>query len=160
MSLDLARALIAAVLLTALAVGCGEGEVSAPLPTTSVEFTEGQVWRYRTRAGEEDSRLVIGKVDTAPGIGVTVHVKLTRLRLRSPAAPDVVQTELAHAPIAETYMAASVTALTDETADLEGFREGYEIWLRLFVQGEAGVFTITPAEVVDYVEAQFAQRQQ
>ena len=67
---------------------------------------------------------------------------------------------LAHAPIAETYVAADVTELTDEIADLEGFREAYETWLRLFVQGDAGVFTITTAEVVDYIEAELAQRQQ
>ncbi len=37
MSLDRARPLFAAVLLAALAVGCGEGELSTPQPETSTE---------------------------------------------------------------------------------------------------------------------------
>ena len=160
MSLDRACGLFLAVLLTVLAVGCGEGEVSAPQPATSKNFLEGQVWRYHTRVGEEDSRLVIGKVETVRGIGVIIHVKLTRLLLHSPAAPDGMPSHLSHVPITETYLADSATELTDEIADLEGFGEAYETWQRLFMQGNAGIFTITVSEVVDHIEAQLAQPQQ
>ena len=62
-----------------------------------------------------------------------------------------------HAPVSEAAFAASVTELTDEVADLDGFSEGYETWLASFQDDDAGVFTITLAEIAEMMEGALNQ---
>jgi hypothetical protein len=59
---------------------------------------------------------------------------------------------MSHAPVAEPQFTASVTELTDQRGDLEGFAEGYATWRAAYLEGKAGVFTLTLSEVVDVIE--------
>lgn len=136
----------------AAALGAGVEEVPPPEPATSSQFEPGQVWRYQTRPGEEGSRVIIGKIERAPELGTIVHVKLVGLRLRNPAAPGGFSGVLAHAPVSEVQVSASVAELTDEPADLEGFSEGYQTWLSAYRAGDAGIFTISLAEIAEVTE--------
>ncbi len=123
-----------------------------PEPSVSVQFTPGQVWRYKTRPNEEASRVIIGKVEKAPKVGIIVHVKLVGLRLKNPTATDGVSTEMGHAPMSEAAMAKSVIAITNDVPDLEGFSHGYDTWLASYQEGTGGIFTIKLSEVVASVE--------
>ncbi len=59
---------------------------------------------------------------------------------------------MGHAPVSAKAFTRSVLALTNESVDLEGFVEGYESWHSAFTDGNAGIFTITLAEIVEYME--------
>ena len=137
-----------AIAFTLLVAACASGP---PLPerASSPRYRVGQVWRYQTRPGEEASRVIVGRIEKIEGIGPVVHVKLTGLRLRGSQG---VATVMFHAPVAEPQLSESVTELTDERGDLEGFAEGYTMWLSAYRGGKAGVFTLPLAEIVDSME--------
>lgn len=143
-------------LLTVLSFGAAPAahatEIPPPVPTSSEQFARGQVWRYKTRPAEEASRVIIGKVEKIPQVGTIVHVKLMGLRLKNRSAPDGYSSIMAHAPVSEAALSASVTELANEVSDLDGFSEGYNTWLSAFRSGEAGVFTITLSEIAGAME--------
>jgi hypothetical protein len=120
-----------------------------PERASSPRYRVGQVWHYQTRPGEEASRVIIGRIEKIEGIGTVVHVKLTGLELRGPQG---VATVMFHAPVAEAYLSASVTELTGERGDLEGFAEGYGMWRAAYRDGKAGVFTLTLFEILETME--------
>lgn len=126
-------------------LGCTK---QASQAATTDHFVVGQVWKYKTRASEEDSRLIIGKIETLEKSGNVVHIKLIRLKIKSPTAPGGYSTNMSHAPITESKLQESVTELTNEKADIEGFEEGYNTWR----DAKGGVFTITVNEIVDFIE--------
>lgn len=122
-----------------------------PMPerASSPRYRVGQVWQYQTRPGEEASRVIVGRIEKIEGIGTVVHVKLTGVQLRGPQG---VATVMFHAPVAEAHLSASVTELTDERGDLEGFAEGYGMWRAAYREGKAGVFTLTLFEILETME--------
>ena len=148
---QLARTLVAGIAL-ASALGACSTAPPAPERVSSAQFRIGQVWRYQTRPGEGASRVIIGRIERIEGIGRVVHVKLTDVKLMSPAAPGSVATIMFHVPMREDWLAYSLVELTPEQGDLEGFAEGYGAWLAAYRRGEAGVFTIPLSEVVASME--------
>jgi hypothetical protein len=130
--------------------GCSKDP--CPQPTTSDEFAVGQVWEYKAREGEADSRLVIGRIETLGEAGRVVHIKLINLRVKNPKAPGGFSSLAGHVPMSEEALKESVTRLTEEQADLEGFEEGYEMWLGSYREGGGGVFSIQVKDVVDCME--------
>ena len=117
-------------------------------PAKSEKFSIGHVWRYKTREGETDSRVHIGRIESIRD-QVVIHVKLTGLSIRAGGQTGSV---IAHTPIAEDSLAGSVVELTQEPADLGHFDEGYAGWREAFDAGGAGWFTISLAEIVATIE--------
>ena len=108
-------------------------------------FEPGQVWRYATRTGEEQSRVWILSVETHPRTGEPiVHIAISDVRLR--AAGEL--TTIGHIPISREALEASGVMLEATGAALPDFEEGYRMWRKAFDAGEAGVFSIPVAEVV------------
>ena len=140
------------VLLLIGAAASASAEVPAPVTTTSEHFEVGQVWAYRTRPGEEESRVIVGRIEELREDTIVVHVQLVGVRLRNPAAPTGYASVIGHAPIDEAALRGSVTTLTDEKIEPDGLDEGYRIWLEGYREGQAGVFTIPLSEVVGFIE--------
>ena len=130
--------------------GCGKHP--APPTTGSGQFAVGQVWQYSTRETESESRVVIGKVETLGKTGTVVHIKLVNLRIMNPTAPGGFSTHMSHAPITEAALKLSVTTLSEDKVDLDGFDEGYQTWLAAYRDGKGGVFTTSVKDIVDFVE--------
>jgi len=149
---QLRRILVAVIALASVVGGCATGP-ALPERASSPKYRVGQVWRYETRVGEEQSRAIIGRIERIDGIGMVVHVKLTGLHLtNAAAAPGAVGTIMYHAPMREDWVAASLLELTTERGDLDGFAEGYGKWLAAYRKGEAGVFSVPLSEVVEAME--------
>lgn len=121
------------------------------------EYAPGQIWTYRTRPGDEGSRVKIQMVEHYPyaeeGADDRVfHVSVAGVRFRNPAVPQ----EIAHAPVSRETLDASVLALADPDPEAEfpDPSEGVASWK----EGEGGVFTLGLAELVqmyDDVTADF-----
>ena len=110
------------------------------------------MWQYKTPDSENESRVIIGKIESLEKLGTIVHIKLVNLKIKNPTAPGGFSTEMSHAPITEAKLKDSVTTLTEARADLGGFDEGYNTWLAAYRAAKGGVFTISVKEIVDCME--------
>ncbi len=119
--------------------------------TGHIDFITGQTWHYETRRDEETSRLQVLKVDQEPD-GKIIHVRVTNLKMANPFSDDGLAAEIGHLPIEAEALADSVTQLADLQPPLDSGFHAYEGWRDAFDDGEAGVFCVPVAEVIDMVE--------
>lgn len=129
----------------------------AAVPAQAIEFKPGQIWSYQTRPGEEGSKLYIARIDRGLGSRALYHLYIDGLQLKNPKFPGGVQDHLVHVPISREALEASVTELLQSDAAMPDISEGYAVWLLSFEKGQAGVFTIPVAQVVQYIEDRFNQ---
>jgi len=148
----LKKALVAAVLALAVSAAAVVGA-----PARAASFEEGQIWRYDTRPGEENSRLFIARIDRGLGGQTIYHIYLDGLKLKNRLYEGGVQDHLPHAPVTRQALEASVTELLQSDAAMPDISEGYAVWLLAFEKGQAGVFTRPVKEIVQYIEDAFAQ---
>ncbi len=142
--------------LSAILALLGCDKARSPRQSASSQFAVGQVWKYKSRPSEPDSRVIIGRIETIEKVGVVVHVKLAGLKIINPTAPGGLSTVMGHAPMTEGKLRESVTEVVSGDGDLSGFEEGYNTWLG-HQAGEAGIFTITLSEIVDCMESAIAK---
>jgi hypothetical protein len=121
------------------------------------KYHAGDKWNYRTRPGEEDSLLTVLKVESSPNLGVIVHVSLDGLRIESASAPGGVLETIGHMPFAEAAMEKSVTTRAAAGVPVTEDDEGYDQWRRAFDAGDAGIFTITVADGVEFIVQTLSQ---
>lgn len=115
-------------------------------------YCSGQVWHYRTRPGEEQSLLHIVRTETHAGKTI-FHIALSGLNMRNPHTETGRQTELPHLPVSEHNLHQSLIEPSSAARSIPSdFAEAYACWKTAFGAGEAGVFDLSPAEIVAYVE--------
>jgi len=128
------------------------------LPAEATTFEVGQLWSYRTRPGEEDSRLYVARIDRDLGSKPIIHLYVDGLKLKNPLVEGGVQDHLVHVPISREALEASVISLIQKDVTPPDISEGYVIWREAFLKGQAGVFTMSVQQVVQYIEDQFAKQ--
>ncbi|HEY8091974.1 MAG TPA: hypothetical protein VIF09_29130 [Polyangiaceae bacterium] len=144
----LLRALLALSLLA-----CSRSGSSASVDAPAERFHAGERWHYQTRPGEEGSTLTVLKVDASPRVGTIVHIHVDGLKLKTPPNSSVHSDQIGHMPFAEAAMEQSVTTMIAKDVPLPDFAPSYGEWRRAFENGKGGVFTITVAKGVDFVES-------
>jgi hypothetical protein len=120
------------------------------------KYRPGQVWSYRTRVGEEQSRVTILRVDREPSAGYIVHLAVDGLSIKNPTSRDGVARTISHLPFSEKATDQSLTDLLD-TGPIPDYQEGYQTWREGFERGEAGVWSIPVEEVVAAMETVLGQ---
>ena len=116
------------------------------------DYAEGQVWSYRSRGTEPESRATIVRIDVIGGETI-YHVHLDGLKIKNPKSASGVQEVLPHVPASEQTLSISLQKLLEpRLTELPDIAEGYAIWREAFDAGQAGVFSISLAEVVDSIE--------
>lgn len=138
------RALTAAIIFAALT---GER-----LPST---YSEGQVWEYRTRAGDEGSLLKIQHIEQNPAfrkLGPVYHVSIVGFHLSNPTITPM----LPNAPVSQMTLDASVIRLSSRLRDFPSADAGIAEW-RL---AQGGVYTIDVAAIIDSLDALTASIQE
>lgn len=110
----------------------------------------GQVWTYATRPGEAGSRIVVLKIEDETSFGTIVHIAIRGVCIRRSAGAEV--TELPHIPISRAAFERSVLSVESRLDRLPDFAEGYNIWRTAFDAGQAGVFSVAIAEIVDVMD--------
>lgn len=116
------------------------------------DFAEGQVWSYKTRKGEESSRVLINKVETNPKLGKIFHISVSGVKVKNPRIAGGMSTDLPHFPVSEETLKKSLTQLSGKSRPNPDYHEGYQTWKSAFDKGKAGVFTIDVADIVGAVE--------
>lgn len=141
---------IAALTIALLATLMGAG--------SDTIFAEGQRWSYKTRAGEESSMLVIGRLEQHPDLGSIAHISIFKVNFRTSRPATAGSTDLAHIPISESALRKSVRELVGSGSPDPNFDEGYRIWSEAVRNEQAGAFTLTVSEVVSHVEQTVTSR--
>src|SRR5215831_3556967 len=114
------------------------------------KYKPGQVWSYKTRAGEEASTLTILLVEQASKGQRLVHIHVDGIQLKNCKggdAPRIVD----HMPFAKESMDASVVALVGNAA-IPAYKEGYSEWRQGWDEGRAGFYTITVSAAIDRMQ--------
>jgi hypothetical protein len=128
---------------------------SSNYDTDQSRYEPGQIWKYETRPGEEDSTLTIVKVESYPELGVVIHIAVENVQMQNPHAPNGISETIRHMPFTEKAIDDSVTELLGVASELPDYEEGYQNWR----ENQGGIFTITVAEAVDFGEQAFQQNQ-
>jgi hypothetical protein len=121
------------------------------------DFAEGQVWSYKTRQGEENSRVLINKVETNPKLGKIFHISVSEVRVKNPRIAGGISKDLPHFPVSKETLTKSLTKLIGKSRPNPDYHEGYRTWKSAFDKGEAGIFTIGIADIVGVVEQSINQ---
>jgi hypothetical protein len=120
-----------------------------PTATSDSKFRPGQVWQYNTREHEKGSTLTILKVESLPKLGVIIHIRVDKVRLRNcTGGPEPNNFE--HMPFTREAREKSVTKLVRE-GNVPEFQDGYDEWMKAC----GGVYTITVAESIAVAEETF-----
>lgn len=101
-------------------------------------FKSGQLWKYKCRAGEERSKLLILFVETINEQNI-VHVTIAGGCADNPM----------HMPFSEEAIRDSVMGLCKDGCPIPDYDEGYLYWKQQYDKGEAGVYKIPVAEALD-----------
>ncbi len=126
-------------------------------PPTQDRYAEGQLWTFRPRPGEDGATLLINRVESHPKLGAIFHISVFGVRLDNPVIPGAVITDLPHFPVSRETLDKSCLELQGMRAANPEYLPGYDTWREAFDAGEAGVFDIPVAEIVDVVAQAIAQ---
>lgn len=118
----------------------------------AAEYKSGQVWKYKTRPGEESSLVYIVKIDKEKGYGNIYHIYVDGLKIRNSRINGGIQHYLPHAPVDQKSLNDSVTDLLREGGPMPDISEGYGAWREPFDSGNAGVFDIPIAKIIGFIE--------
>ncbi len=116
------------------------------------EFKEGQVWSYHTRPNEQGSTLLINRVESHAKLGAIFHISVSGVKVKNRRAPGGITNDLPHFPVSRKTLEDSVVKLVGTSAPNPAYREGYATWKQAFEAGNAGIFTISVAEIVGFIE--------
>jgi len=116
---------------------------------TNEEIVAGQVLIYKCRAGEEESRVTVFKVDSVSESSI-IHIRIDSLKLTNKDTGEIVGEQIAHLPIDLKSFKESICELESLTAAF--VTEGYWIWKKEFDAGNAGVWATEISEVINLIE--------
>jgi len=121
--------------------------------SSSPSFSVGQVWKYKTRPHETDSRLTIVRIDSDDyEYGDIIHIYISSVDIPNPDAPGGKTIYIAHLPYQEDALSESVTELETSTKELPDYQKAYKMWKESFDKSKAGVFDIGVSEAVGFLE--------
>ncbi|WP_445361921.1 hypothetical protein ACJJIL_10545 [Microbulbifer sp. EKSA005] len=115
-----------------------------------LKVKEGQVWKYDNREGEEDSRAIILKIEESKYDSMVVHVQISGIKIDNPNSGEVIE-EITHMPFSIEALGASISELMGE-CEIPDYEDGYNSWKREYINGNAGVFSISIGESVKYMD--------
>ena len=115
-------------------------------------YSEGDVWSYKTRPGEEKSTVLINKIEDGKRLGKIFHISVYEVKVKNPHFSGGFTTELPHFPVSEETLKKSLLKKVGNRKSNSEYVEGYKIWKKEFDGGNAGIFTIPVSEIVGFIE--------
>lgn len=74
------------------------GVNDVPLTIQDDKFKVGQIWKYNTRTGEDNSTLTILKVEKYDSAGVVIHIYVNGRKVKNPQRPSGFYDDIGHLP--------------------------------------------------------------
>lgn len=123
------KAKLALSVVFSLCVAFSEGQVqTASVIDASTQYKAGQVWKYKTARGAEESRIVILEVQSREKNGSLVHVRIENLPVPHCAGLHFATT-IGHLAVPEKVLRKSTTVLLADQANLpESYFDAYREW--------------------------------
>ncbi|PRH88878.1 hypothetical protein C5L14_06595 [Labrys okinawensis] len=118
----------------------------------AANYAVGQIWSYRTRAGEENSRVIIDKIEDARTLGKIYHVTIKGVKVKNPKIAGGISDTLQHLPLSQASLDGSVLKLIGTGKSDPSFQEGYREWKTAFDGDKAGIWTVSIEKIVGAVE--------
>ncbi len=113
-------------------------------------FAAGQVWRYKARAQEPASRVLILLVERDAKLGEIVHIRVSGLHLKGPKGET---SQVGHLPYQSESLRSSLLSLEARDKPVPpDYQGGYKEWKQAFDSGKAGVFTVPLFELLNGFE--------
>ncbi|GAA0751352.1 hypothetical protein LRH25_14540 [Ideonella azotifigens] len=119
-----------------------------PLLSNAADLQAGQVWTYKTRAGEASSTLTVLKVEQYNDLGRVVHIRVDGIHMTNPVKGNVV-TDIPHLPFKDLALQGSVVKQLRKLSSLPDFQEGYDTWKKAYLAGQAGAFETPVSTTLD-----------
>ncbi len=117
--------------------------------TQNTKYKEGQTWNYKTRIGEENSRVTIRKIDREESF-VTYHVSLDGLLLPS---KTVNKNTIPYTVVTEESLNNSVTNLSDYKKQSKTLvLDDYLQWKKGVKETGTIAYNVPLKDVIDYHE--------
>lgn len=116
------------------------------------QYSCGQVWSYKTRSSERQSKLTIFRIDKDRKDVPIFHVSLDRLTLKNPHHPEGEIRDLPHTPLTLAGMDNNTLKLIKTVADYSDHNDGYAAWLSAWQQGQANIYSVPISDIIDFVE--------
>ena len=135
----------------------GQSKKSTEIDLKNFELKSGQIWKYKTRKGEEKSRVIILRVEKYDKGEIVVHIAVEGLKIKNSQKEIGISEEIGHLPFSKESITKSLTELESSNNDLPDYLDGYNEWKNAFDSGKGGMFTISINEAIDYVEQSMNQ---
>lgn len=129
-----------------------EGKSDREVSYKDDEYLVGQVWRYHTRTGEENSTVQIIGISKYPDEEAIIHISIKGLKMTLPMNDSRLTEEIGHLAFSRTAFSESVTSLVEMgeiSADAEKSREDWQ--LEYETEG-GGMFTVGIADFIELME--------
>ena len=146
------KLLLIAIILVSITSCFSQTKLTKEMDYQDDKFEVGQIWNYETREGEEKSTIQIVKIDKYENQEAIIHISVKGLKVKNPMIEGGFSETVGHLPLSRKSVLESVTKLIKTKKKLSDFEEGYQTWKEAFEAGEAGVFSISIAEAVKFLE--------
>jgi hypothetical protein len=112
-------------------------------------YSAGQIWAYKTRPSDRNSLLKIQQVENHPTLGPVYHISIIGIHLSDATAGS----QIDHSPVSQATLDMSTTHLVKSDVVFPDPAPGIAQWRN----ANGGIFTISVAEIVDFVDQQTAR---
>lgn len=152
--------LVLLLLFTAVCTaGCNTGTAPVIYPDVKDNnFKVGQIWTYKTRAGEEKSTLTVLKVEKFTNTDTIVHIRVDGVKVYSPAAPSGYSNEITHMPFQKKALLGSVVSVVGQNDTTLALLSGYAAWRNAKDSGKAGYFVINVQQAITGIDSVMRQQ--
>lgn len=151
--------ILLAVLLIVLANCKNQTKEKIPhMDKTSDKFRAGQVWKYDTRPGEDNSTLTILNVEKYENGDAIIHVRLDGIKLYNPNSASGYSNSIGHLPFSDEAISRSVVTLAGVIDSLPDFSDGYNQWKEAWESGKAGYWKVEVKEAVEGMDRIMRER--
>jgi hypothetical protein len=116
------------------------------------KYKVGQVWSFKSRPSEPNSKLTIVKIASDGKLGNIIHVQVDSVKIKTSTKSEKYTHLVSHMPFSEAAIDSSVTEKLGEVTELPDFQKGYTEWRTSFRAGKAGIFSIPVGKSVEYME--------
>lgn len=123
------------------------------------EVKEGELWKYDSREGEEESYVVIRKIEEDDRLGCIIHVSIKNVSLKSKNTELGVLDSIGHSPFSDKALLPCLIEKLDGIDSDDGWEEGYGMWKEGFDAGKAGIYSISIKDSVERMESILAQQE-